>query len=465
MNGFVEVPNRNRRFAYTFEDQILTVYSANSLPLTSATDLGITSSNKFLVATNTEKSTLVVFFVDHFPFDDGDAIIWTSTTLKVYYYIDGIHEDRRFSFDRLCFAFDELNHFFNINAGMKRHITENRTQTIETLPYEETQKEFSFVCNEKSIGGEIGIVQVLRWNSTIPLELHNQLAFTFESTVNIDFLLNLYAVEKRLFCLLCYRRNIRIDKVELYGYSENNLRCTIGIFHSLYSDCSYTEDRKTLEKTVKFHCLESKLSELVQAIADEKVYTEHIPETKQDGSRITVARTILITAAFEWTFTQTYGSPPLSAYRQEVKADILEKLDVLPEEKSYNSKKKSEVKLYHKIVSNVDRNLSEKIQYALKDCANILEPFMRRLYAINGMEVAPFAQIADDLQYQRNAYAHGQIDRELKENIVLDVIILEWLNYCMLFKCIGYDEIDIFNAINQIFTRGFIDKTKEVNPE
>ena len=32
MNGFVEVPNRNRRFAYTFEDQILTVYSANSLP-------------------------------------------------------------------------------------------------------------------------------------------------------------------------------------------------------------------------------------------------------------------------------------------------------------------------------------------------------------------------------------------------------------------------------------------------
>ena len=134
-----------------------------------------------------------------------------------------------------------------------------------------------------------------------------------------------------------------------------------------------------MEKTVKFYCLESKLSELVQAIADEKVYTEHIPETKKDGSRITVARTILITAAFEWTFTQTYGSPPLSAYRQEVKADVLEKLDVLPEEKSYNSKKKSEVKLYQKIVSNVDRNLSEKIQYALKDCADILGPFMKRL--------------------------------------------------------------------------------------
>lgn len=465
MNGFVEVPSRNRRFAYTFEDRRLTVYSANSLPLTTATDLGITSSNKYLIATNTEKSTLVVFFVDHLPFDEGSTIIWTSTTLKVYYYIDGIHEERKFSFDRLCFDFDELNHFFDINAGIKRHISENQTQTIETLPYEETKKEFSFICNEKSIAGELGIVQVLRWNSTIPLELNNQLALTFEQTSSMNFLLNLYAIVKRLFCLLCYRRNISIDKVELYGNNEDNSRCIIGIFHPLYSDCSYTEDRKTLEKTVKFHCLASKLSELIQAIADEKVYTEHIPETKHDGSRITVARTILITAAFEWTFTQTYGSPPLSDYRQEVKADILAKLEVLPEEKSYNSKKKGEVKLYHKIVSNVDRNLSEKIQYALKDCESILRLFMKRLYAINGMEVAPFAQIADDLQYQRNAYAHGQIDRKLKENIILDVIILEWLNYCMLFKYIGYDEIDIFNAINQIFTRGFMDKTKEVNPE
>jgi len=465
MNGFVEVPNYNRRFAYTFEDQNLIVYSTNSLPLTSTTDLGITSSNKFLVATSTEKSTLVVFFVDRLPFDEGAGIIWTSTTLKVYYYIDGIHEDWNFSFDRLCFAFDELNYFFNINAGMKRHVSENRTQTIEILPYEDTQKEFSFVCNEKNISGELGIVQVLRWNSTIPFELHNQLTFTFEPISSIDFLLNLYAVVKRLFCILCYRRNIKIDEVELYGWSENNLRCTIGIFHPLYSDCSYIEDRKTLEKTIKFDCLESKLSELVQAIADEKVYIEHIPETKQDGARITVARTILITAAFEWTFTQTYGSPPLSSYRKEVKADILEKLDVLAEEKSYNSKKKSEIKLYHKIVNNVDLNLSEKIQYALKDCSNILEPFMKRLYALNDMEVAPFAQIANDLQYQRNAYAHGQIDRELRENIVLDVIILEWLNYCMLFKYLGYDELDIFNAINQIFTRGFMDRQKRVKPE
>ena len=78
------------------------------------------------------------------------------------------------------------------------------------------------------------------------------------------------------------------------------------------------------------------------------------------------------------------------------------------------------------------------------------------------MEVASASQIADDLQYQRNAYAHGQIDREMKDDIILDVIILEWINYCMLFKQMGYGDVDIFNAINQIFNRGFVDRKPEV---
>jgi len=66
MTGFIEVPNRGRRFPYTLEDQTLTVYSANSLPLDTPTDLSVFSSNKFLIASETGKSSLVIFFVDHF---------------------------------------------------------------------------------------------------------------------------------------------------------------------------------------------------------------------------------------------------------------------------------------------------------------------------------------------------------------------------------------------------------------
>lgn len=462
MNGFIEVPNRGRRFPYTFEDEVLTVYSTNSLPLDTPTDLCVLSSNNFLIASVTGKSSLVVFFVDQLPFDDSGPIIWTSTTLRVFYYIDEVSGDHPFVPDKMNFAFDELNYFFNINSGMKRSIGEDRSQTIETIPYEKTKKVFTFSCKGTEVFGEFGIVQTLRWNSTVPLELHNQLSFAFKATSEVDFLLDLYAVVKRLFCILCYRRNIQIATVELYGFNEDGRRCSIGVFHPLYSTCTDTEDKKVLEKTVKHYALEAHLPSLIQAIADERVYVEHIPETKRDGSRITVARTILITAAFEWTFEQTYGNPPLSSYRQEVKADILEALESLPTEKAYNKKKKGEIKLYQKIVGGVDRNLSEKIQYAFKDCNSVLEPFIKRLYSINGMEVASASQIADDLQYQRNSYAHGQIDREMKDDIILDVIILEWINYCMLFKQMGYGDVDIFNAINQIFNRGFIDRKPEV---
>ena len=81
MNGYIEVPNRGRRFLYTFEDEVLTVYSTNSLPLDTPTDLGVLSSNNYLIASVTGKSSLVIFFVDQFPFGDSG---------------DGAHHDARF---------------------------------------------------------------------------------------------------------------------------------------------------------------------------------------------------------------------------------------------------------------------------------------------------------------------------------------------------------------------------------
>lgn len=459
MNGFIEIPSMGRSFHYVLEEQTLTVYSSNSLPLENPTELGLISSDKFLIGTCAEKSTLVVFFVDRTPF--GEGIIWSSTSLKVYYYIDGLHKGNLFAPNKLYFAFDELNYFFDVEAGIKRNLLEDKRRVIETVPYEETKKEFKFDCKGVTVDGEFGIVKKLRWGSTIPLELYSQLLMEFPQTSEISFIRNLYAIIKRLFCILCYRRNIHIDEVEMSGIDENGIVCSMGVFHPLYSRCLDCEDEKVLEKTVKHKTIEPFLSELVQTIADEKVHIEHIPETKRDGSRITVARTVLITAAFEWTFEQTYANPPMSPYHQEVKVDVIQALEELLQKEGYNSKKKKTVKMYQKIINGVDRSLSGKIQYALNDCKSILEPFIERLYAINGMEVATFEEIADELQYQRNAYAHGAIDRKLKENIVLDVIILEWLNYCMLFKQVGYDREDIFNAINQIFTRGFRDVKKD----
>lgn len=461
MNGFIEVPTLKRKFFYTYEDGSLTVYSKNSLPLETSTNLAITSDCDYVIGTVTEESSLVVFFVDRVPFSDSSGIILTSTTVRVYFYIDHLKQDRPFLPSSLKVTFEELNYFFDLNTGLKRFVDlKGKTQKVETLPYEDTKETFSFYYDCVQIKGELGIIQTLNGYSTTPLELHSQLKLEFAATSNIEFLADLCSVLNRLFYFLCYRSNVQISPIEFWGVNEDGKKCSMGIFYPLFSQCEYLEEHKVIKKTIKYDIVKEHFSDLIQSIANNQLYFEHIPETHSDGHHITVARTILTTAAFEWTYQQQYQNIPLSQYRQEVKEDIMDMLAQLPVEKKYNSKKKGEIRHYTQTVERMDRNLSEKIQIALTDCKGILQPFISRLYELNDMQEESFAQIANDLQYQRNAYAHGAIDRELKENIILDVLILEWLIYCMVLKQLKYDEVDIFNAINHIFERGFADKPK-----
>lgn len=70
------------------------------------------------------------------------------------------------------------------------------------------------------------------------------------------------------------------------------------------------------------------------------------------------------------------------------------------------------------------------------------------------------APIIED-NWQRNNYAHGNIDREMDLDVVLDIIILEWLNHAMVFKKMGYTNHEIAKLINSIFDRNFHIKDEE----
>lgn len=364
--------------------------------------------------------------------------------------------------NQLRCSFSELNYIFNLNSAVERDLDfENQVQTIQTLPYEKTKSEFSFSFEDKEIRGEFGIVQKFSYYSTEPLSLNCLLSLEFEQNKDINFIIKIYGILKRVFSFLCYRRNIEVGEINLYGENEENHICPLGNLHILFDEFEYLEDKEIFEKAVKYDNLKEHFSDLVQAFSDNQVYFEHIPETYFEGQKVTVARTILLTAAFEWTFQQYYGDIPLSQYRLDVKMDILECLEQLKVDNEYNRKKRDELKHYSKIIENVDRNLSEKLLIALDDCDSILSPFISRIFSLNMLSVPPYVEIANDLQQQRNAFAHGDIDKDLKENIVLDVVTLEWLNYCLVLKQVGYDEVDIFNIINQVFQRNFKKRKKE----
>lgn len=48
-------------------------------------------------------------------------------------------------------------------------------------------------------------------------------------------------------------------------------------------------------------------------------------------------------------------------------------------------------------------------------------------------------------------YTHGNIDKEIIPEVVLDIIFLRRVVYIMQLKTIGVDDQGILNAVNQLF--------------
>lgn len=208
---------------------------------------------------------------------------------------------------------------------------------------------------------------------------------------------------------------------------------------------------------IKFNRLGNKLSDLFNLIIEKKLYTEHHPENTVDFNRITPARFILAMAAFEWECQQVYGDYKYKENKifKEVTDTVYYILDEL--KCKSKGKRKGYFKTYQNSFKYSGVSLSEKINYALKDNQKELEIFINSLYKQNGIDEEEFklTKIAQRLEKQRNNYAHGQIDRELNELVVLDLIVLEWLLYTIRLKQLGFDLQSIKHIINELFMRGF----------
>lgn len=101
----------------------------------------------------------------------------------------------------------------------------------------------------------------------------------------------------------------------------------------------------------------------------------------------------------------------------------------------------------------MDVNLAEKIVFALNKYSNIIRQFIENLYSINKLTVDTYEKMGERIQIQRNAYAHGNISKDFDSMVILDIIILEWIIYCIVLSSIGYSDSNIFNIINSIFNR------------
>lgn len=402
----------------------------------------------YIIGSNIVGSHKYVFLVDRVP---NIPTIFTISTVRVYSYIEYRYTvDSIYGLGLYC---DELNHFYSVKKGYELSIPEDlKSSNLQTIPYDNTTESFAFDIDGLSITCTFGVEAKAKTQSQNPLVFTSRMLMEFENLKTIDTLYSIYYTAWSFMCFIAYRKNILFETT-LYGKNENGKLYPIGEYH-LFVDLENPEDEKAIRDIVSYDILKGNISKLFSEIVNNKLYMQHIPESKRNGRKINPARFVLITAAFEWTIREVYDIP-VSDTQNTVKEDILNKLSTLSSDKQYNRRKRDSLGHFLDIIGNIDNNLSKKIAYVLNDLDSILNPFIVNLYKMNGKEVDPYTRMADRIQKQRNNYAHGNIDKEMDSDVVLDIIILEWVNHAMVFKKMGYTEHEIAKLINSIFDRNF----------
>jgi hypothetical protein len=380
----------------------------------------------------------------------------TTYTFNTYAYIE--FESDETEIDKFTVYSEELNWFYNIRKAYQYSVTPVTGEAnVEIKSFGELSKSFSFSFENKDVQASINITRNISNMSRNPITLDTELTFYFDSTKDYEFVIRLQYIVLSFLRYIAYRKNISFYKIILGKKKENSdLYTKTGMLNIYDEKDTYIESEKTIrDKVIDFELLQNNLGEIFQAFSDGSVYLDHIPYNSRDKNKISPARFILVMAAFEWEFRNIYGD--IKTKENEKFRNAKNGIIGFLEEKINGSsgKEKEYTKKYKKIIENSDMSLSERINRALKDYADILEVFITSLYKMNNIENYKYSEIALRLETQRNNYAHGNIDKELNGLVILDLIIMEWLNYAMVLNKIGMDRNIIKKSINKLFSRNF----------
>lgn len=473
ITGYLHLDYINLLAPYIYEKGVLTVFTNNSFKADSENinippKLIYKSELKYLVGNITKTGKTIVFFTENLPFDNGFfgkkeiILAGTSTDVKVYQHL--ILENNDTHFNSMIMSCEELNHFYTTNHGIEQSFSfeEKTKRTITIKDVNETVSKFNFKINNVDVNGSFFVGHTQRTKSKKPLELVTKLKLEFDDTNDIDFIFSIYACVKTFISVVCYRSNITFGNISLptkalHSITKKEVPISNSFFINGELDDIADYSDKLLIRTPDYYILKSHLSEFFQLIADEKIYTQHLPSNYAENSQYTIGRMILMTAAFEWNANEFLNITAISSNREIVVNDILELIpDDFSETKKYNKNLRKNFKFVLELIESSKLSLSNKIQYSLEEYKNVLTPFINQVYSLNDLDT-DFEKLKDVMssrvERHRNMFAHGNIEKEIYPEIVIDLIVLQWLVYCIFLSEIGYSKREIFVIINSIFNR------------
>lgn len=358
---------------------------------------------------------------------------------------------------------NEVDYFFPYGAG----VYEFKDDKLDNIRFpantRDITKSFSFKTDKDQYSCSLEIWQTT--DSFKSIKSSPCFFISFPASVDFVFVESNYRLVRSFFQFICNRKNIYFDNINLYGTNENGKRTLVA--KMCFPEDIYTkpEPVEVLKKTITYPYLESHIGEIFKALIEEIIPFYNIPLDSESRRIIDYAKFISNLSVFEWTYRLNFEDI-MSEKRKVAIIAVLTDLQEMGTQEKYSGKKKEELNQITKYLTtrleHSNTSLSVKIKKSLDETREILEVFIKNIYSMNSkvFNDDQYQIIAEYISQQRNDFAHGNFAKECNYNALFDLMIIEWLNYSLLLRYIGYSDDEIFNIINCIFNRGFVPKGK-----
>jgi len=293
---------------------------------------------------------------------------------------------------------------------------------------------------------EIDAYSAVSWGDyRHPIYAISKFITEFSEPVTLDTTIKVLGYTLEFFIYVTYRANVGLRKIDLF-VNDNGKHDYLGIL--VFPKVEEEKNVEARNHLIVYGDLKEKTSMIFDAIINEKISIQHICSDYNAIHSYPISRVIMILAAFERIYGNIYGKDTeRSEEYLEIKGKVVEYIEQLWNETT--GKRKKAAKALKDYVFNRDSSFTSNTAYALKDCAEIMEPFIKRRY--NGDFESVVEGISERIGYVRNGVAHCRLDFELEAIHLSDIMIMEELLYAMQLKHIGLTTHECHEAIGRLF--------------
>lgn len=286
--------------------------------------------------------------------------------------------------------------------------------------------------------------------SQSPVSSQSRMTILFSRVIDLSTLIQVEECLRRFFIYIAGRTNVSLDTYEIFTLDKDNKRYSYGLL-SFPQRFLEDSEQQIKEQIIDFSILGVKTADLLQIILSEQIGYQHLPSSIDDKRHYSVSRFILILAAFEREFRNIYGTDKGRSERfSNVKTEIVRLV------KEYQSAQIGKNKEYAmdllKGIKNFNLGYWFNVEYALKDCRDIMERFTVRKYGTPHKSYEELiAEVSRRVGRLRNNLAHDNLDWSFEAIQISDIKVVEELLYAIRLKQIGLSTDKIQNAIKKLF--------------